>query len=132
MGSPYSGCTGFFVLFKYLVKIIHTILKNKVNCIDKYKHARYHNLNQIKGLKIRMKNRIKELRKPLGLSQHRLGKKSGVTRVTINRIETENTVPTLKVAIDIANALGVCLYKVFDLDGKETYRCQCCNCVESQ
>jgi len=40
-----------------------------------------------------VENRIKELRKPLGLSQHRLGKRSGVTRITINRIETENTVP---------------------------------------
>ena len=33
-----------------------------------------------------MKNRIKEYRKPLGLSQHRLGKKIGIARTSINQI----------------------------------------------
>ena len=42
-------------------------------------------------------------------------------------IETEKIIPTLKIANDIANALGVCMYQVFDLDGKETYRCSACN-----
>ena len=74
-----------------------------------------------------MKNRIEKYRKPLSLSQHRLAKKIGVTRITINRIETENTVPTLKVANDIANALGVCIYQVFDLDGTGRYRCINCD-----
>lgn len=74
-----------------------------------------------------MKNKIAEYRKPLGLSQHRLGKKIGISRVSINKIETEKTIPTLKIANDIANALGVCMYQVFDLDGKETYRCSACN-----
>lgn len=43
-----------------------------------------------------MDNRIEEYRKPLGLSQHRLGKKIGISRVSINKIETGKTVPTLK------------------------------------
>ena len=68
------------------------------------------------------------MRKPFGLSQHRLGKRSGVTRKTINRIETENTVPTLNVTNDIANALGVCICQVFDLDGTGQYKCLNCNC----
>ncbi len=71
-----------------------------------------------------MKNRIEEFRKPLGLSQHRLGKKVGVSRITINKIETEKTVPSLTLANDIANALGVCIYEIFDLDGKKTYCCK--------
>lgn len=70
-----------------------------------------------------MKNRIQEYRKPLGLSQHRLGKKVGVSRISINKIETEKTIPNLKLANDIALALGVCLYEIFDLDGKGTYMC---------
>lgn len=74
-----------------------------------------------------MKNKIAEYRKPLGLFQHRLGKKIGVSRVSINKIETEKTIPTLKIANDIANALGVCMYQVLDLYGKETYRCSACN-----
>lgn len=74
-----------------------------------------------------MDNRIEEYRKPLGLSQHRLGKKIGISRVSINKIETGKTVPTLKIANDIANALGVCMYKIFDLDGTGMYRCSCCS-----
>ena len=65
-----------------------------------------------------MKNRIEEYRKPLGLSQHRLGKKIGISRISINQIETGKTMPSMKTANDIANALGVCVYKIFDLDGE--------------
>ena len=48
-----------------------------------------------------MNNRIEEYRKPLGLSQHRLGKRIGISRVSINKIETGKVVPSLKVANDI-------------------------------
>lgn len=76
-----------------------------------------------------MKNRIEEYRNPLGLSQHRLGKKVGVSRISINKIETGKTVPSLRLANDIANALEVCIYEIFDLDGKESYCCfRDCNC----
>ena len=68
-----------------------------------------------------MRNKIEKYRKPLGLSQHRLGKKVGVSRVRINKIETGKVIPSLKLANDISEALGVCIYKIFDLDGKETY-----------
>ena len=75
-----------------------------------------------------MNNRIEKYRKPLGLSQHRLGKKVGILRTSINKIEKGKTILRLKTANDIANALGVCIYKIFDLDGKETYKCHSCNC----
>ena len=77
-----------------------------------------------------MKNRIEEYRKPLGLSQHRLGKKIGISRISINQIETEKTMPSMKTANDIANALGVCVYKIFDLDREETYKCHSRNCCQ--
>ncbi|EFU76691.1 helix-turn-helix transcriptional regulator [Lachnoanaerobaculum saburreum] len=67
-----------------------------------------------------MRNKIEKYRKPLGLSQHRLGKKVGVSRVSINKIETGKVIPSLKLDHDISEALGVCIYKIFDLDGKET------------
>lgn len=63
-----------------------------------------------------MNNKIAEYRKPLGLSQHRLAKKVGVTRASINYIETGKTVPSLKLADRIAKALDVCIYDVFELD----------------
>ncbi len=74
-----------------------------------------------------LKNRIAEYRKPLGLSQHRLGKKIGISRVSINKIETQKTIPTLKVANDIAIALGVSIYEVFDLDSTGKYVCPYCD-----
>lgn len=73
-------------------------------------------------------NRIGNYHKPLGLSQHRLGKKVGILRTSINKIETGETIPRLNVSNYIANALGVCMYKIFDLDGKETYKCNSRNC----
>ena len=69
-----------------------------------------------------MRNKIKEYRKPLGLSQHRLGKRVGVSRITINHIETGKTVPSLTLANNIATVLGVSMYHIFDLDGTETYQ----------
>ena len=85
------------------------------------------NYNQPKKYEI-MENRIEKYRKPLGLSQHRLGKKVGISRTSINKIETGQTIPNLKTANDIANALGVCKYQIFDLDGEETYICHSRNC----
>lgn len=79
-----------------------------------------------------LKNRIEEYRKPLGLSQHRLGKKVGISRISINKIETGKTTPTLKAANDIANSLGVCIYKIFDLDDTGRYRCSDCDCSNNR
>ncbi|MBS6025926.1 MAG: helix-turn-helix transcriptional regulator [Paeniclostridium sordellii] len=77
-----------------------------------------------------MNNRIEQYRKPLGLSQHRLGKRIGISRISINKIETGKTIPTLKIAYDIANVLGVCIYKIFDLDETGRYRCSDCRFEE--
>ena len=75
-----------------------------------------------------MNNRIEEYRKHLGLSQQRLGKKFGISRTSINKIETGKTIPSLKTANDIANALGICMYQVFDLDDSGKYMCPSCKC----
>ena len=80
------------------------------------------------GYNNRLPTYIEKYYKPLGLSQHRLGKKVGISRTSINKIETGKTITSLKTANDIANALGVCMYKIFDLDGKETYKCHSRNC----
>ncbi|MSA97687.1 helix-turn-helix domain-containing protein [Finegoldia sp. BIOML-A2] len=73
-------------------------------------------------------NKFVEVQKPLGLSQHRLGKKVGISRTSINKIETGKTIPSLKTANDIANALDVCIYQIFDLDGRGHYKCLGSNC----
>lgn len=73
-----------------------------------------------------MENRIKEYRKPLGLSQHRLGKTVGISRTSINKTENVKTITILKTADDIANAFDVCIYQIFDLDGTGKYKCSKC------
>ena len=52
----------------------------------------------------------------------------GISRTSINKIETGKTIPSLKTANDIANALGVCMYQIFDLDGEEKYKYHSRNC----
>lgn len=64
------------------------------------------------------------------ITQQELVEELNITRQYISLIEKdgESEPPSLKVANDIANALGVCIYKIFDLDGKETYKCHSRNC----
>ena len=57
-------------------------------------------------------------------------KKVGISRTSINKIEKGKTIPRLKTDNDIANALGVCMYQIFDLDGEETYKCHSRNCCQ--
>ena len=60
-----------------------------------------------------MANKIKLYRIMLGLSQHELAWKVGVTRATINSIENGKTIPSLKLANDIAVVLGRSINDVF-------------------
>lgn len=60
-----------------------------------------------------MVNKIKLYRTMLGLSQHELADKVGVTRTTINSIENGKTIPSLKLANDIAIVLGRSISDVF-------------------
>ena len=60
-----------------------------------------------------MANKIKLYRTMLGLSQHELAEKVGVTRATINSIENGKTIPSLKLANDIAVVLGRSINDVF-------------------
>ena len=52
-----------------------------------------------------LKNRLKEYRKELGLSQDELAKMVGVSRNTISSIETGQFCPTAKLALIICIAL---------------------------
>ncbi len=49
-----------------------------------------------------MKNRLKELRESLGLTQDQLGELVGVSRQAINAIETEKFEPSIWLAYDIS------------------------------
>ncbi|WP_353886348.1 helix-turn-helix transcriptional regulator [uncultured Catenibacterium sp.] len=74
-----------------------------------------------------MRNRIEEYRKPLGLSQHRLGEKIGISRIRKNKIESRKTIPNLKTANDIANILGFGCIR-FSICTEKKHKCHSCNC----
>ncbi len=63
-----------------------------------------------------MENRIKELRKKVGLRQEDIANKLGVTRQTINAIENEKYNPTLELAMRLAKLLQTPVEELFLLD----------------
>ena len=64
-----------------------------------------------------MKNRLKELRFAHGWSQGALADELGVSRQSVNAIETGRFDPSLPLAFRIARLFGVAIEDVFD-DGE--------------
>jgi putative transcriptional regulator len=63
-----------------------------------------------------MKNRLKVLRAERDWSQQVLADHLGVSRQTINAIETEKYDPSLPLAMKIGKLFGQCVEKIFSLD----------------
>lgn len=63
-----------------------------------------------------MKNKIKELRKQMGLRQEDIAKELGVTRQTINAVENGKYNPTLELAMKLAILLKTPVEEIFELD----------------
>ena len=63
-----------------------------------------------------MKNKIKVLRKELGLRQEDVANRVGVTRQTIIAIENERYNPTLELAMKLAQLLNTPVEELFQLD----------------
>lgn len=57
-------------------------------------------------LYIDMKNRVRELRMERGVTQAQLAESLGVSRQTVNSIETEKYTPSLPLAIILARFFG--------------------------
>jgi len=60
-----------------------------------------------------MKNRIKEFRESLGLTQEELGELVGVSRQAINSIETEKFEPSIWLAYDICKTFCSSIEEIF-------------------
>lgn len=60
-----------------------------------------------------MKNKIKELRTALNITQEELAEKAGVRRETIVFLEQGKYNPSLKLAYDVAKALKTTIDKLF-------------------
>ena len=61
-----------------------------------------------------MRNQIRSLREDAGLSQKQLAEVMGVSRQTINSIETERYTPSLPLAMGLARYFGRPVEEVFD------------------
>ncbi|MGB8453774.1 MAG: helix-turn-helix transcriptional regulator [Anaerocolumna sp.] len=66
-----------------------------------------------------MKNRIREFREVLGLTQEQLGALVGVSRQAINVIETEKSEPSIWLAYDISKAFKSSIEEVFIFEESE-------------
>ncbi|MBQ3411903.1 MAG: helix-turn-helix transcriptional regulator [Oscillospiraceae bacterium] len=64
-------------------------------------------------MRIMMKTNLPELRHESGITQGELANKVGVRRETIVRMEKGLYVPSLKLAMDIADVFGKTVYEVF-------------------
>jgi putative transcriptional regulator len=64
-----------------------------------------------------MNNDVRHLRTGRGLSQADLGKALGVSRQTINAIETERYTPSLPLAIALARYFDHSVEEVFHVNG---------------
>ncbi len=61
-----------------------------------------------------MRNRIKELRKEVGLSQSDLGERLGVSRQSVNAIEAGRHIASLPLAFKIARLFDKKIEDIFD------------------
>lgn len=68
-----------------------------------------------------MRNRIGELRSLRGLSQGQLAKALGVSRQTINAIETERYTPSLPLALSLARFFATSVEDMFDAQEKPAH-----------
>ena len=66
-----------------------------------------------------MKNKLKEFRESLGLTQEQLGKLVGVSRQAINSIETEKYEPSIWLAYDISKVFHCSIEEVFLFEQSE-------------
>jgi putative transcriptional regulator len=64
-----------------------------------------------------VKNRVRDLRTEIGLSQGQLAEVMGVSRQTINSIEKERYVPSLPLALALARYFDSSVEEVFDSNG---------------
>jgi putative transcriptional regulator len=63
-----------------------------------------------------VKNRVRELRTELGLSQGELAAAVEVSRQTINSIEKERYTPPLPLALSLARFFATTVEEMFDAD----------------
>lgn len=69
-----------------------------------------------------MKNRIRVARAEVRMTQQRLADEAGVSRQTINAIESGRFVPSTVLALKIARIFSRPVEELFQLDDEDRYR----------
>lgn len=67
-----------------------------------------------------LRNTLKVQRAMRDLTQADLAEMAGVTRRSVNAIETGHMVPSVLLALKLARALGTSIDAIFSLDGEST------------
>jgi putative transcriptional regulator len=65
-----------------------------------------------------MKNKLRELRTAREWSQSDLADRLGVSRQTVNAIETEKYDPSLPLAFKVAHLFKMSIEEIFEMDGE--------------
>jgi len=68
--------------------------------------------------------RIRELRGALAFTQEELARRAGISVSFLSMIERAERLPHLQTLVGLANALGVTLCQLFDLNGPRAHRGQ--------
>ena len=68
---------------------------------------------------MKLRNYLKENRLKKNLTQDALARMVGVTRQTIISIEKDKFVPSVKLALELSQALDIPIAEVFCLEGKK-------------
>ncbi|MCL1828962.1 MAG: helix-turn-helix transcriptional regulator [Oscillospiraceae bacterium] len=66
-----------------------------------------------------MRNRVRELREEIGITQKELGERVCVSRQAINAIETGKFDPSIWLAYDLAQMFGVSIESLFLFRGED-------------
>ena len=73
----------------------------------------------MKGVHVFVENNIKDLRQNMKLSQANLAKKLGVSRQTINALETGRYNPSITLAFKIARVFEMTIEEIFIYNDEE-------------
>lgn len=79
--------------------------------LDRPVHALTHRIDLAAG--IHVENRLKHYREAQGWSQGELARRLGVSRQTINAVETDKYDPSLPLALRMARLFGVAVPELF-------------------
>ena len=64
---------------------------------------------------MQLRNDLKEVRTRLSVSQEELGRRTGLSRATVGRIERGECMPSLRIAMKLSKKLGVRVEDIFHL-----------------